>query len=118
MVTKLVTVTPDTDVFEAIANLLKQNFTAAPVVDEKGNYLAVFSERPCLSVMMAVAKAAGEDKIREAHLPSAKDVMAKNLVTLRPTTMCSTPLHCCFSEGSRAHPFWTPMAVFWAHSPR
>jgi len=84
MVTKLVTVTPDTDVFEAIANLLKQNFTAAPVVDEKGNYLAVFSERPCLSVMMAVAKAAGEDKIREAHLPSAKDVMAKNLVTLTP----------------------------------
>lgn len=84
MVTKLVTVTPDTDVFEAIANLLKHNLTAAPVIDEKGNYLAVFSERPSLGVMMAVAKAAGEDKIREAHLPSAQDVMTKNLVTLTP----------------------------------
>ena len=84
MVTKLVTVTPETDVFQAIANLLKYNFTAAPVVDERGRYLGVFSERPCLSVMMAVAGAAGEDVVRNAHLPRAKDVMAKNLVTLTP----------------------------------
>ena len=84
MVTKLVTVTPETDVFQAIANLLKHNFTAAPVVDERGGYLGVFSERPCLSVMMAVAEAAGEDVVRNAHLPRAKDVMSKNLVTLTP----------------------------------
>ena len=84
MVTKLVTVTPETDVFQAISNLLKNNFTAAPVVDGKGKYLGVFSERPCLTVMMAVAKAAGEDLLQSASLPSAKHVMAKNLVTLKP----------------------------------
>ena len=51
MVTKLVTVTPETDVFEAVSNLLKYNLTGAPVIDEKGHYVAVFSERPCLSAL-------------------------------------------------------------------
>ena len=84
MVTKLVTITPETDVFEAVSNLLKYNLTGAPVIDEKGHYVAVFSERPCLSVMMAAWHAAGADALRTANLPKAGDVMAKNLVTLTP----------------------------------
>lgn len=84
MVTKLVTVMPETDVFEAVSRLLKDNLTGSPVIDDKGNYLAVFSETPCLTVMMTVAKAADADALRALNLPSAGEVMASNLVTLTP----------------------------------
>ena len=84
MVTKLVTVTPETDVFEAVSSLLKYNLTGSPVIDAQGNYVAVFSETPCLSVMMAAAKAADADELRALNLPTAGEVMATNLVTLTP----------------------------------
>lgn len=55
MVTRLVTLSPRMDVFEAIGLLLKHRISGAPVVDEQQNYLGVFSERSSLSVLVEAA---------------------------------------------------------------
>lgn len=52
MVTKLVTLTPDMDAFEAVDLLLKYRISGAPVVDQGRNYLGVFSERCSLSFLV------------------------------------------------------------------
>ncbi len=52
MVTKLVTLSPDMDAFEAIDLLLKYRISGAPVVDSERNYLGVFSERCCMSFLV------------------------------------------------------------------
>ena len=55
MITKLVTLTPDMDVFDAITLLLKHRISGAPVVDAHRNFLGVFSEKNCMSVMLESA---------------------------------------------------------------
>ena len=55
MVTKLVTLSPRMDVFEAIGLLLKHRISGAPVVDAQQAYLGVFSERCSLSVLVEAA---------------------------------------------------------------
>lgn len=52
MVTRLVTLSPNMDVFEAVEQLLNYRISGAPVVDTEGNFLGVFSERCCMSVMV------------------------------------------------------------------
>lgn len=53
MVSKLVTLRPDMDVFDAIDQLLKHQISGAPVVDEAGNFVGVFSERCSISLLLA-----------------------------------------------------------------
>ena len=55
MVTKLVTLSPMMDVFEAIGLLLKHEISGAPVVDEQRYLQGVFSERCSMSVLVAAA---------------------------------------------------------------
>ena len=55
MVTKLVTLPPDMDAFKAIELLLKHRISGAPVVDGNRKFLGVFSERCCMSVLLAAA---------------------------------------------------------------
>ncbi|QDT99733.1 CBS domain-containing protein [Gimesia aquarii] len=52
MVTKLVTLTPDMDVLEAIGLLLSHRISGAPVVDAENRVLGVFSERCCMEVLI------------------------------------------------------------------
>ncbi len=52
MVTKLVTLSPNMDAFEAIDLLLKYRISGAPVVDEDRSYVGVFSERCCMSFLI------------------------------------------------------------------
>ncbi|MBW3541585.1 MAG: CBS domain-containing protein [Planctomycetes bacterium] len=52
MVTRLVTLSPDMDAFEAINLLLRHEISGAPVVDAAGNLLGVFSEKDCMSVLV------------------------------------------------------------------
>lgn len=52
---KLVTLTPDADVFEAIDTLLRHNISGAPVVDAHGSYVGVFSEHSSISLLVAAA---------------------------------------------------------------
>jgi CBS domain-containing protein len=55
MITKLVTLTPHLDVFEAISLLLRHRISGAPVIDVEGNFLGVFSERCSMSVLVEAA---------------------------------------------------------------
>ena len=84
MVTKLVTLTPDTNVFDGIARLLKYNLTGASVIDEQRNYLGVFSEKCCISVLTATAHLLASRNVTCPDAPRAKDMMATRLVTLTP----------------------------------
>lgn len=84
MVTKLVTLTPWTNVFDGIGRLLKHNVTGAPVIDEQRNYLGIFSEKCCMKILTATARTASTRTVRSHNLPRAKDVMATKLFTLSP----------------------------------
>lgn len=55
MVTKLVTLSPSMDVFDAIGLLLKHRISGAPVVDENGKFLGVFSEKSSMTVLVESA---------------------------------------------------------------
>jgi CBS domain-containing protein len=52
MVTRLVTLSPEMDVFEAIGTLLRHRISGAPVVDEDGRYLGVFGEECGIRVLV------------------------------------------------------------------
>ena len=52
MVTKLITLTPDMDVHEAIGKLLNHRISGAPVLDSERRLLGVFSERCCMDVLI------------------------------------------------------------------
>ena len=84
MVTRLATLRPEMHVFDGIAHLLKHDITGAPVVDPQRNYLGVFSEKCCMSVLMLTARSACEGEKRLARYLHAKDFMTTRLVTLSP----------------------------------
>ncbi len=52
MVTRLVTLDPDWDVYDAICLLLRKKISGAPVVDAANNLLGVFSEKCCMTVLL------------------------------------------------------------------
>ena len=52
MATKLVTLSPQMDIFDAIGLLLKHKVSGAPVVDDEGKFVGIFSEKDCLSVIV------------------------------------------------------------------
>ena len=83
MVTKLMTLTARTRLFDAIARLLRRKLTGAPVLDEERNFLGVFSEKCCMRILLATAQAATEENVKR-RVPAAKHVMATKLVTLQP----------------------------------
>ena len=88
MVTKLVSLPPDRDVFKAMGLLLKHRISGAPVIDEKRNYVGVFSEKCCMSVL-ATAIQLGSQEDDGSGKPAvakklAKDIMVTKLVTLSP----------------------------------
>ncbi len=55
MTTKLITLSPETDVFDAINQLLANRISGAPVLDSDGNFLGVFSEKNSMQVLMSAA---------------------------------------------------------------
>lgn len=84
MVSRLVTLRPEAHVFKGIAHLLRNNITGAPVVDPQKNYLGVFSEKCCMSVLTLTAQLACEDEKTVARSLHAKDFMVTSLLTLSP----------------------------------
>lgn len=51
MTTRVLTLSPEQDLFEAIAQLLKHSFAAAPVVDEDYRLVGMLTEKDCLRVL-------------------------------------------------------------------
>jgi predicted transcriptional regulator len=84
MVTRLVTLRPEMHVFDGIGHLLKRNITGAPVVDSERNFLGVFSEKCCMSVLTLTARLACEGEKHLVRCLHAKDIMATRLLTLTP----------------------------------
>ncbi|MCH2115106.1 MAG: CBS domain-containing protein [Pirellulales bacterium] len=88
MVTKLVTLLPDKDVFKAMGLLFKNRISGAPVVDDQQKFLGVFSEKCCIRLLNDTVQPAGQGVDLGAKSVAAnkhaKDVMVARLVTLRP----------------------------------
>ena len=55
MTTKLITLHPETDVFQAIEILNRNKISGAPVIDEHHNLLGMFTEKSCLEVLIDAA---------------------------------------------------------------
>jgi CBS domain-containing protein len=55
MVTDLITLSPHRDVLDAVKLLLKHRISGAPVVEEDGRYLGVFSEKCAMQVLLDAA---------------------------------------------------------------
>lgn len=55
MATRLVTLRPETDVFEAIRLLMRSRISGAPVVDRRGKFLGVFTEQCGMHVLLDAA---------------------------------------------------------------
>lgn len=55
MKTRLVTLKPTMDVFKAIKMLVKNKISGAPVVDDKGQLMGVFSEKCSMQVLIDAA---------------------------------------------------------------
>lgn len=55
MVKKLVTLSPQMDVIDAVQRLLKNRISGAPVVDANGNFVGVFSEKCAMQVLLDAA---------------------------------------------------------------
>lgn len=52
MAKSLVTLKPDTDVLDAIHELVKHRIAGAPVVDDSGNLLGMLSELDCMKIAL------------------------------------------------------------------
>jgi len=84
MVTKLVTVAPETHVSQGISHLLRNNISGAPVVDTDHNYLGVFSEKCCLKVLSIAEQLVNSLDVAKVQSQLAKEFMATRLITLTP----------------------------------
>lgn len=51
----IATLSPDTDIFEAIKMLVTNRISGAPVVDKRGNIVGILSDRDCLRVALNVS---------------------------------------------------------------
>ncbi len=78
MTRKLVILSPEMDIYEAIRTLIKKGISGAPVVDGEGNLLGILSEYDCLKVLTAGAY---------EGLPEGKvaDYMTCPVTTIKPT---------------------------------
>ncbi|MEM6798485.1 MAG: CBS domain-containing protein [Planctomycetota bacterium] len=55
MIKKLIKLRPKMDVFDAVRMLLRNRISGAPVVDDQGHYLGVFSEKCSMHVLLDAA---------------------------------------------------------------
>ena len=55
MVTRVVTLAPETDIFQAMKTLVQNRFSGAPVVDAQNNLVGMLSEKDCLRVFASGA---------------------------------------------------------------
>lgn len=86
MVTRLVTLPPHADVFDAIQLLLKHRITGAPVVDDTGKLLGVFSDKSCVTVLAAALSHRDPQIAVDPARVLARDVMVTRVTTVSPGT--------------------------------
>lgn len=69
MTQQLVTLDPQTNVYDAIETLLKHRISGAPVIDDAGNFLGVFSEKTSMKVLLSAAY----DQLPTSNVESVMD---------------------------------------------
>ena len=75
MAKKIVTLKKDTEILAAINQLLSHRITSAPVLDDKGQLLGIFSEKDCIKVALETVYNKGITK-------NVSDYMLKDIVTV------------------------------------
>ncbi len=97
MVTKLVTVTPEMNVMDAVELLLSHKISGAPVVDQTGGLVGILSELDCVNHMCQRAT---------EQLPplDVVELMTRNVVTVTPDTTLLTLAHLFTTKGFRRLP--------------
>lgn len=78
MVTKLVTLSPETDVFQGIETLVRHKISGAPVVDDLGNLVGVFSEKSCMQVLIDAAYEGLPTNSVSAFMDANPDTITEN----------------------------------------
>ncbi len=97
MTRKLVTLSPDLDVFSAIDILLRKRISGAPVVESNGTFLGVFSESSCMRVIVNAAY----DNLPDAGLMPFVDL---NPPTIGPETDLLTICQTFLDQATRRLP--------------
>ncbi|MDQ7090977.1 MAG: CBS domain-containing protein [Methylococcales bacterium] len=75
MAKHIVTLKKETDVLTAIKQLLSHKITSAPVLDENGHLLGIFSEKDCMKVAL-------ETVYNEGPIANVAEYMATDTVTV------------------------------------
>ena len=70
MVSKLITVSPDMKIVDAVNLFIKQKVSGAPVVDAEGVHVGMLSEKDCLKLMM-------NELYHESPATQVKDYMSE-----------------------------------------
>lgn len=83
MATKLITLSPDTNVIDGVSRLLENRVTGAPVVDDNYTYRGIFSEKCSMDVLIGAARLY-EQRNRVLPTVTARDIMMTELITLSP----------------------------------
>lgn len=86
MVTKLVTLDPETPVLDAIRKLIRSNVKGAPVVGADQEYLGIFTERCCLNVLDTLCGKRSWADVAGGETYRCGDIMTKRLWMLKPET--------------------------------
>jgi len=72
---RLVTLTKDTDVIDAVKKLLDHKITSAPVVDQVGRLLGMFSEKDVMNIVL-------EASYNQGMGGKVGDYMTKQVITV------------------------------------
>jgi CBS domain-containing protein len=76
MKTELFTLSPEIDVFEAIDLVLHHRISGAPVVDDQGQYLGIFSEKTAMRVLVAAV----HDQMPGTHVGAYMNVDRNRII--------------------------------------
>lgn len=80
MTRDLVTFSPETEIFQAIRDLLKHKISGGPVVDGRGQLVGMLSELDCLRILSA-GEFYSDDHREEGHV---RDYMSQGCRTVEP----------------------------------
>lgn len=94
---KLVTFRPDTDVLDAIHELVKHGISGAPVIDDTGNLVGMLSEFDCMKVVLT-AGYHGEPG------GPVSDLMATDVKTVRAEVSIVDMADIFMQSGLRRYP--------------
>lgn len=97
MTTDLVTLRPEQRTYDAVKTLLRRRISGAPVIDEEGKLIGVFSERDSIQALLRAV---------HEQLPASRvgDHMSTDLITVNPDTTLLTIAHLFLNHTVRRTP--------------